>query len=238
MDKHTGSSYDGKAQRYIDSQDVKPWTRYFDRPSTLAFLPETAGLDVLDAGCGPGFYAKYLLDGGARVTAFDRDPVFVDATRVRTDSRAQVYQADLAEPLEFCTDSSFDLVVAILVLHYVKDWRLTLEEFYRVLRPGGQLVISTHHPFTDLELALSGDYFALEMIEDEWDIGTVRYYRRPLSQVTRALVDAGFALEELGEPQPVKPPDGVEFSSYEKAMKMPRRLLIRARKPSFDTLVG
>ncbi len=230
MDKHTGSSYDDKADKYADAQDVKPWNRFFERPGTLKFLPDATGLDVLDAGCGPGYYTKHFLDQGARVTAFDLNPLFVERTRLRTEDRAWVHQADLAEPLGFCSDASFDLVVAILVLHYLQDWRPTLREFRRVLKPGGRLVFSTHHPFTDLDLAASGDYFATELIEDEWDIGKVRFYRRPVSKMTQDLFATGFYIEEIAEPQPVRPPEGVEFRSYERAMKMPMRLLIRARK--------
>ena len=232
MNKHTGSSYDDKAQLYTDAQDSKPWNRFFERPGTLAFLPNASNLDALDAGCGPGFYTKHLVDQGARVTAFDMNPVFVEATKNRTENRAEVHQADLAEPLHFCSDSSVDLVISILVLHYLKDWRPALQEFYRTLRPGGQLIFSTHHPFTDLKMATSGDYFATELIEDEWDIGKVWYYRRPLSKITHDLFKSGFLIEEMAEPQPTKPPEEVEFSAYERAMKMPMRLLVRARKPA------
>ncbi len=41
---------------------------------------------------------------------------------------------------------SFDLVFSSLTLHYVKDWGATLSEMRRVLAPGGDIVLSTHHP--------------------------------------------------------------------------------------------
>ncbi len=232
MDKHTGSSYDDKADQYADAQDVKPWTIHFERPGTLRFLPNVVGLDVLDAGCGPGFYTAHFVDQGARVTAFDLNPVFVERTRRRSRQRASVHVADLAEPLSFCGDASFDLVASILVLHYLKDWRPTLLEFHRVLRPGGLLIFSTHHPFTDLELSASGDYFATELLEDEWDVGTVHFYRRPIAQITHDLFQSGFLIEEIAEPQPVETPDGATYRWYERARTRPMRLLVRARKPA------
>ncbi len=232
MDKHTGASYDDKADKYSDAQDTKPWTLYFERPGMLQFLPDATGLDVLDAGCGPGYYAKHFVDHGARVIAFDRHPLFVEQTRLRTGQRATVYQADLAEPLTFCADASIDLVVSILVLHYLQDFLPALLEFRRVLRPAGILIFSTHHPFTDLEMATSGDYFATELIEDEWDIGKVSFYRRSLSTITQDLFRAGFLIEEIAEPRPISPPEGIVAAWFERAMKRPQRLLVRARKPA------
>lgn len=230
MPKHTGSSYDEIAVKYADLQDQKPWSTYFERPGILRFLPDVADKDVLDAGCGPGFYATYMAEQGANVTAFDLNPHFVERTQARMGGAVTVLQADLAEPLHFAADDSFDLVVCILVMHYLQDWVPTLHEFHRVLRPTGQLVFSTHHPFTDLALAPSGDYFATELLTDEWDVGTVQFYRRPLSKITGDLTQAGFAIAEIGEPQPIQPPEGVDFSSFARAMKQPMRLLIRATK--------
>ena len=234
MTKHTGSSYDEIAEKYADLQDQKPWNLYFERPGMLRFLPDVAGKDVLDAGCGPGFYAAYMVDQGAHVTAFDFNPLFVERTQKRTNQRAKVLQADLAEPFTFAADGSFDLAVCVLVLHYLEDWLPTLREFHRVLRADGQLVFSTHHPFTDMELSTTGDYFATDLLEDEWDVGKVQFYRRPLSKISHDLFQAGFVIEEIAEPQPIKPPEGVLFNSYERTMKTPSRLLVRARKNPFS----
>ena len=228
--KHTGTSYDETASKYADLQDAKPWNIYFERPGVLRFLPDMQGKDVLDAGCGPGFYSLFGVNQGASVTAVDFNAEFVRRTKERTGNRAKVLQADLAEPLSFAQDASFDVIISVLVLHYLKDWLPTLREFFRVLRPNGQLIFATHHPFTDMELSPTGDYFAVDLIEDEWDIGKVQYYRRPLSKISKDLFDAGFVIEEISEPQPIKPPEGIVFSSYEKAMTSPRRLLIRATK--------
>ena len=230
MNKHTGSSYDEIAQKYADVQDKKPWNIYFERPGVLQFLPELAGKDVLDAGCGPGFYTHFMVEKGANVTAFDFNPLFVALTQQRAGAQVKVLQADLAEPLSFAEDASFDVVVCVLVLHYLQDWLPALKEFQRVLRPGGLLIFSTHHPFTDMELSPTGDYFSVDLIEDEWDVGKVQFYRRPLSKISRDLFHAGFVIEEISEPQPQKPPDEVPPAWYERTMKNPWRLLVRARR--------
>lgn len=234
MDEHTGSTYEQIAADYADDQDKNPWHIYYERPAVIQFLPDVKGKDVLDAGCGPGFYSQYLAERGAKVTAFDLNPVFVGRTRDRTAERVTVLRADLAEALGFADSGSFDLVICILVLHYLKDWEPPLRESHRVLRSDGRLVFSTHHPFSDLELSPSGDYFATDLVEDEWDIGKVQFYRRPLSAMASDLYRTGFVIEEISEPRPTKPPDGVPFESYERSLKTPMRLLLRARKAGYS----
>ena len=232
ISKHVGSTYDEIATKYADAQDSKPWNIYFERPAILQFLPDVRGKDVYDAGCGPGFYSHFMMDQGAHVTASDLNPVFVERTRQRVGQDTQVFQADLAEPLTFAADQSFDLVICILVMHYLEDWRPTLSEFHRILRPNGELIISTYHPFTDLELSQTGDYFATELLEDEWEVGKVQFYRRPLSKITQDILLSGFAISELAEPQPIQPPADLMAKWYHRSMKTPRRLLVRSRKVS------
>jgi hypothetical protein len=61
------TDYDTIAERYAANIDDRPWNALYERPATLALLPEVDRLDVLDAGCGHGWYADWLLRHGARV---------------------------------------------------------------------------------------------------------------------------------------------------------------------------
>lgn len=103
----------------------------------LPFLEKLkrAGDDVLEAGCGPGFDARMLLEHGFRVTALDRGPL----ERAKEQAgAARLLRADLSRPLPF-RRASFDAAVASLSLHYM-PWAETVaafEEVRRVLRPGG-----------------------------------------------------------------------------------------------------
>jgi hypothetical protein len=74
------------------------------------------------------------------------------------------------------------------------------------------------------------DYFALELLEDEWDIGKVKFYRRPLTGMSEALGAADFVVERLLEPKPTGDFLRVRPEEYEKLMKNPWFLCIRARK--------
>ena len=231
MAKHTGASYEGIASKYAAAVDTKPWNAYYERPALISLLPPLEGAKVLDVGCGPGWYADYLVGHGADVTAFDLNTEFVGLTKTRVGSTARVLQADLAEPLAFASDGEFDVAVCPLVLHYLRDWRPTLRELNRVLKADGVLVFSTHHPFMDWQLFKTESYFATELLQDEWeDIGKVSYYRRPLMAITEDLYSAGFWIERMLEPQPTDAFKRVNPSEYERLTKNPWFLFIRARK--------
>ncbi|MGO8766686.1 MAG: class I SAM-dependent methyltransferase [Limisphaerales bacterium] len=228
--KHTGNCYEGKALKYADAVDTKPWNAHYERPAVISLLPALNETQVLDAGCGSGWYAEYFLNQGANVTALDFNADFVRLTRSRVGDRAKVLQADLAEPLDFAKESEFDLIVCPLVLHYLLDWHPVLREFHRVLKPRGVLVFSTHHPFTDWKYFKKDNYFATELVEDEWDIGKMTYYRRPLTAMSRDLNTTGFVIERILEPQPIINFKHVNPERYEHHLKNPLFLVVRAKK--------
>ena len=176
----------------------------YERPAIRALLGDVRGLDVLDAGCAAGEHAAWLVDAGATVTALDASAAMIALARARLGSRAQVVCADLAQALPF-GDASFDVVLSSLTLHYLEDWQPTLREFARVLRAGGRLVISTHHPFLTLDAVAS--YHDVALIEEAWsgfgdDPVPVRFYHRPFARMVDDLAATGFRMTALREPQP------------------------------------
>ncbi|NMC84873.1 MAG: class I SAM-dependent methyltransferase, partial [Anaerolineaceae bacterium] len=129
-------SYQQMADYYFSYVDSKPFNAYYERPGTLALLPEVKGKRVLDAGCAAGWYTAWLLDHGAQVTAVDLSPNMVERTHRRVGELARILQADLNLPLDDLADASFDVVLSSLTLHYLKDWTEVLSEFRRILVPG------------------------------------------------------------------------------------------------------
>lgn len=221
--------YDRIGTHYSAAVDMRPHNAYYERPATLSLLPAVAGLHVLDAGSGNGWYSEHFLSHGARVTACDVSPVMVQHTQTRVGERASVYVADLAQPLAFAHDRTFDLVVAPLVLHYLEHWEPTLTEFRRILRNHGTLVFSTHHPTADYQHHPASNYFTTHLVEEEWEVGTVRFYRRPMSAIVNALTESGFCIERMLEPQPTPEYHQVDPSEYEQLMRFPHFVVIRAR---------
>ncbi len=229
--EHTGDCYDAVARVYADVNEEKPWYRCYERPATLSMLPPLQGLATLDAACGPGWYSVYLSRNGARVSACDLNPEFVEMARARLGPGARVVQQDLTKPLAFAADRVFGLVLCTLAMHYLRDWVPTLREFHRVLETGGTLVFSTHHPHEDWHLSGDADYFGNQIVDDYFTgIGPMRYFRRPFTAMFDALAEAGFVVERLLEPRPTAGFRDADPQTYEKLMTRPAFVVIRARK--------
>lgn len=227
-------AYDKMAKYYADFVDTKAYNAYYERPATLSLLPDVHGLSVLDVGCAGGWYTKWLVDHGAKVTAIDLNEKMVEATRQRVGENAEIIQSDLNNPLDFIDDLSFDIVLASLVLHYLKDWTLFLKEACRVLKDNGLLVFSTHHPFADYALSCSRNYFQKELLNDSWlmdkEMVDVQFYRRPLSEIIQPVIDQGFSIEKILEPMPTEEFKNQLPDDYDRLCKQPQFLFVRARK--------
>jgi 2-polyprenyl-3-methyl-5-hydroxy-6-metoxy-1,4-benzoquinol methylase len=97
------------------------------------------GLLVLDAGCGVGGVTRTLVAKGARVVALDIGPQLAATTRRRHGCDAVV-----GSLTALCFPSDiFDVVVSSEAIEHTPDPTASVLELYRVLKPGGHLVVST-----------------------------------------------------------------------------------------------
>ena len=111
----------------------------------LASLPFTRALDV---GTGTGRYAFKLARRGANVTAIDQSAEMLAVARRTAQSEGLSIDfrlASLEDGLPFRSDG-FDLLMCALTLCHVLDLAAAVQEFARVLREGGYLLITDFHP--------------------------------------------------------------------------------------------
>jgi SAM-dependent methyltransferase len=97
--------------------------------------------DVLEVGCGTGYFAARLQAElpGIALLAVDQSPRFVELTRERgVPAQLQDVQHLLAP------DASYDVVLALWMLYHVPDLDRGLAEVRRVLRPGGAFIAVTN----------------------------------------------------------------------------------------------
>lgn len=228
------STYETLAERYDALIDHKPHNAYYDRPSTLAMLPDIEGKAVLDAACGPGKYAEILLARGAQVTAFDFSPQMIERAKLRNPGRGHFFVHDLTQPLQMFPDASFDAVLCALALEYVADWTNPIREFHRVLKPQGALVVSIEHPFFCFNFHQSKRYFDVEHVRCVWKgFGIpveVNSFRRSLGDSITPFTENGFFIDRLVEPKPTPEFEALDPRHFKELNEFPSFLGIRAIK--------
>jgi 2-polyprenyl-6-hydroxyphenyl methylase/3-demethylubiquinone-9 3-methyltransferase len=103
------------------------------------------GARVLDIGCGGGLLSEALAKEGADVTAIDLAPELVKVARLHgLESGVTVdYRVQAAEDLAAEQPGSFDVVTCMEMLEHVPDPGAIIAACHRLLKPGGQLFLST-----------------------------------------------------------------------------------------------
>lgn len=205
-------------------------------------LPDFHGRRVLDLGCGYGWHCRYAAGhGAARVLGTDISQKMLEAARARNPGPSIEYRQAAMEDLRF-PDGSFDVVLSSLAFHYVKDFRPLVRSISRWLTPGGGFVFSVEHPvFTaygsqdwyygpDGEiLHFPVDNYYLEGPREAVFLGErVTKYHRTLTTYLDTLLENGFRLTRVVEPQP--PEDMMELPGMRDELRRPMMLLVSAVK--------
>jgi SAM-dependent methyltransferase len=238
MSSRVINAYDAIAASHVYALEGV-YREYYERPVMQALLGNVHGKRVLDAGCGSGSFSEWLIAQGAEVLAIDASPKMVQLTRKRIGDAAQVLHVDLDATLDFIAAASLDIVLAALVLDYIRDWDTLFMEFGRVLTASGRLVFSVHHPyFLDLKVNANVEepYFGVQTMEEDWrPFGlTIPAYRRPLGAMAASLWHSGFLIEQIVEPQPTEECRAAYPEHYERLSKHPVFICFSASKSTRD----
>lgn len=105
---------------------------------------EMTGKIIYDVGCGTGRHWPNIISSGpAAITGFDVSEEMLQALRRKHPGYA-LHKIDAH--LLPAPDESCDLLVSTLALAHIADGEAALSEWYRVLRPGGQIILTDYHP--------------------------------------------------------------------------------------------
>lgn len=186
-------------------------------PGVLSLLGLHRGEDILDIGCGEGFFAREFHKLGANVLGIDASPELVAIAKKKGPNELLYKVADAAD-LKFLNAGAFDAAVIILALQNIERMDATLKEARRVLAPRGRLVIVLNHPvfripklsawgwdesqklqYRRMNAYMSELKVPIEMHPGEKTKEVTWSFHRPLSAYVKALHNAGFAVTDLEE---------------------------------------
>lgn len=205
-------------------------------------LPDFKEKRILDLGCGYGWHCKYAADhGAAAVLGTDISQKMIQ-TAQRINSAAHIeYRCTAMEDLRFPADT-FDAVISSLAFHYIRDFKPLVANIAKWLKTGGSLVFSVEHPvFTSYGtqdwyydengkiLHFPVDNYYYEGQREAIFLGEkVIKYHRTLTTYLNTLLENGFELQHIIEPQP--PAEMMHLEGMKDEMRRPMMLLVSAIK--------
>ena len=151
--------------------------------------------ELIELGCGAGFYTKVLAANASHVTATDLSDEMLTVARkqLKDCQNVEVEKAD-CEKTDF-PDGKFDSVFMANLVHVIENPSITLQESYRILKDGGLLLIIgyTGYGMKRFEMMKMGIRFLRK-----WG-KPLGYFRGKLSpDELRSLVESvGFKVEEV-----------------------------------------
>jgi SAM-dependent methyltransferase len=181
-------------------------------PALRAMLPDMRGLNVIDLGCGFGWFCRWAREnGGVRVVGIDVSEKMLERARAEAHDAAITYTRVDMEHLEL-PPVSFDLAYSSLAFHYIEDLPRLMTQVHRSLVTGGRLVFSVEHPIfmapSDPRFSANAAGRATWPVDGYLDEGSrstdwlakgVIKQHRTLATWINTLVEAGFAISHVEE---------------------------------------
>ena len=147
---------DGSAERAWAQEEIT-WGVFSVPEADVRVIGDVAGLDILDLGCGTGYFSAWFTRRGARVVGVDPTPAQLDTAR-RLQQQTGI-QFELIEgigedvPLP---DASFDLVFSEYGASIWADPYRWIPEAARLVRPGGRLIFLCNSVLSTLCMNMDG----------------------------------------------------------------------------------
>jgi 2-polyprenyl-6-hydroxyphenyl methylase / 3-demethylubiquinone-9 3-methyltransferase len=160
-------------------------------------IADLSGKAVLDVGCGGGILSESMARAGAKVLGVDLGQGVLDVAELHAmEAKVPVtYRAVAAEELSRECPGTFDVVTCMEVLEHVPDPGATLGALAQLVRPGGDVVVSTlNRNVRAFAVAIVGAEYIARMLPR----GTHEYRKfiRP-SELARWGREVGLELKDL-----------------------------------------
>lgn len=229
------AAYEKIAEAFSELAPSKAENAYIEQPAMRKMLGEVRGLKILEAGCGPGILAEYLIDGGAKVVGFDVSPKMIELARKRNPRNATFFVADMAKVLPIDQDGQFDLAAASLSMDYIADWSMPLLEIHRLLKPKAKFIFTIQHPLGSWNWYKPECAFGVQYVESQWkgfgeESVTMPDYYRSFEEVINPLIRGGFKILRIEDLRPIDALRNLDPYKFGKFSKLASFMLVMVEK--------
>lgn len=195
------------AAMYAESQETSELAQS-NKAVVKARFDHMNGENVLDLGCGYGYYSDFFARAGANPKGIDGTEKMIEIARERYPD-LDFSVADIEKPLPF-ENESFDIVFSNQVLMDIENVDFVFSECNRVLKNSGIFWFSIVHPcFYDGQWVTDEDGYKSAKAIDKYIScyqltnkfwGETAHFHRPLSFYLNTAAKNGFILKQALEP--------------------------------------
>lgn len=209
----------------------------------LNLLGDVQGKKIIELGCGGGQCSIALAKKGAICAGIDLSDEQIKYAKNlarENDVKVNFMQGDV-ENLSMLDDKRFDIAFSAYAFDWVQNLDEVFKEAFRILNEAGIFVFSMDHPFynclgeypnpDDLKIRLS--YFQRNIISKEQNTGIIINFILPtISNIINYLINTGFVIEKIIEPEPVEEKFGTYngYYPFEILKMVPSTIIIILKK--------
>ena len=157
----------------------------------IEFMGDISGKRILDLGCGIGRNGIQLASYADEVVGYDLSSVAVDRANNTAQQLGITNFVACVNNFSNPAHNDFDIVLCVNMLHHADSPQHVLNTIYKVLRPGGQLIIMENNPMNPLFP------FFFVMIGQLKSHLTMQYLTVNRFVLTKSLIKSGLALVNI-----------------------------------------
>jgi len=223
------------------------------KPNLLRILSVKSGEEIIDIGCGQGYFSRALAAEGARVLGVDVGGELIKFASEKA-GKNEKYLVLSAEKLYGIADSRFNAAVCVLAMQNIKNMQAAILEMSRVLKKGGRAALVLNHPafripngsswgydetanvqFRRIDAYMSEISQEVDMTQGVKEVSKKKFtysFHHPLQVYFKAFAKANFVVSRLEEWTSHKVSDkGARKMAEDKARKeIPLFMCIELRK--------
>lgn len=186
-------------------------------PNLIRMLGPEPGMQVVDIGCGEGYFTRIISASGAHTIGADISPELIALAKKHNPEIE--YHVAAADSLRFSQSASVDAITCVLALQNMERIEPVFKECARILAPGGRMVFVLNHPafripqrsswgwddstkvqYRRIDAYLSAAKNKIDMTPGAKGEHEYTYsFHRSLQDYTKALSGAGFGISRIEE---------------------------------------